>query len=207
MNKLTIKAAGFLLSSGCLVLTGCFGLFKPDASAARHFILTPVARATPGAAAPPLAMGVGQVKVPNYLFESSIAVRKGTNEVGYLPMILWAERLDAGLQRVLAANLAALLPADQVRLSAWQSNEVAAGVYVTIEQFDVDAGGHGVLAAWWRIMSPDGAHLLKAGQTRLTRDGPPPASDPQGAVANLSELIGELSRQLAPAIREATVRR
>ena len=79
------------------------------------------------------------MKLAAYLFNTSLAVRKGTNEIDYLPSALWAERLDTGLQRVLAANLATLLPTDQIRLSAWRSEDVSVEVYVAIERFDVDA--------------------------------------------------------------------
>ena len=158
--------------------------------------------ARPGA----LAVGVGQVKLPAYLFNTSFAVRLGTNEIDYLPSVLWAERLENGLQRVLAANLATLLPTDQVRLSAWRSEDVSAEVYVAMEQFDVDARGHGVLVAWWRILSPGGEKTLRAGEVRLARQGPPPNSDPSGAVATLSELFADFSRQLAQAVQETAPR-
>ena len=131
----------------CACLTGC-SFLKPAQATARHFVLTPLPAAEPAKVAPgALAVGVGQVKLPAYLFNTSLAVRKGTNEIEYLPSALWAERLDTGFQRVLAANLAIVLPTDQIRLSAWRSEDVAAEVYVTIEQFDVDASGRGVLVA------------------------------------------------------------
>src|SRR5262249_34051007 len=129
---------------------------------------------------------------------------KGTNEINYLLLALWAERLDSGLQRVLAANLSTLLPTDQIRLSAWRSEDVSAEVYVAIEQFDVDSSGHGVLVAWWRILSPGGESIRKAGETRLTHQGPSPEPDPSGSVATLSELAADFSRQLAEAIKETT---
>jgi uncharacterized lipoprotein YmbA len=145
---------------------------------------------------------VGHVKVPAYLFDTSLAVRKGTNEISYLPSVLWAERLDVGLQRVLAANLAALLPTDQVHLSAWRSDDVSAEVYVHIQQFDVDTGGRCVLIAWWRILAPGSEKALHTGESRLTRQGSSPENDPAGAIAALSELVGEFSDQLAQAIKE-----
>ena len=120
------------------------------------------------------------------------------------PSTLWAERLDTGVQRVLAANLATLLPTDQIRLSSWRSDDVAAGVYVAIEQFDVDSSGQAVLVAWWRILSPGGEKTLKAGESRLSRQGPSPDASPSGAVATLSELMADLSRQLAQALKETT---
>ena len=186
-----------------LCLTGCFGFLKPAKSTARHFVLTPVATTEPTAAPrSSVAVGVGPVKLAAYLFNTSMAVRQGTNEIDYLPSAIWAERLDTGLQRVLAANLATLLPTDQIRLSAWQTGDVSVEVYVAIERFEVDARGQGVLIAWWRILSPGGEKILKASESRFTRQGRLPDVDPSGAVATLSDLIADMSRQLAQAINE-----
>ena len=187
----------------CLSLTGCFGFLKPVRSNARQFVLTSLPAAEPGAATPDvLAVGVAQVKLPAYLFNSSLAVRKGTNEIEYSTTALWAEHLDSGIQRVLAANLATLLHTDQVRLSAWRSEDVSVEVYVAIEQFDLDSGGKAALVAWWRILAPGGEKILKAGASRLERQGPPPDVDPSGAVGTLSGLLGEFSRRLAQAVNE-----
>ena len=194
-----------VVASTCL--TGCFGFLKPAESTARHFVLTPVSGAPDARAPGALSVGLGQVKVPPYLFDTSLAVRKGTNEISYLTSVLWAERLDTALQRVLAANLSALLPADQVRLSAWRSEEVSAEIYVSIQRFDVDTGGRGVLVAWWRVLAPGGEKTLKTGEAHLSRSGPAPEIDPSGAVATLSELVADLSRQLVEGAKEATGRK
>jgi uncharacterized protein len=201
--RLRVPARLLLALATGLSLTGCFGFLKPVKSTARHFVLTSLPAAEP-AATPrgSVAVGMGPVKLPAYLFNTSFAVRTGTNEIVYLPSALWAERLDTGLQRVLAADLATLLPTDQIRLSAWQSADVSVEVYVAVERFDVDVRGHGVLAAWWRILSPGGEKTLKAGESRLTRQGPAPDADPSGAVATLSELAADLSRHLSQAIKE-----
>jgi len=198
-------AALLIALAVCVCLTGCFGFLKPPHETARHFVLTSLpgpGSVTAIPAAP--AVGVGQVKLPAYLFDTSLAVRKDTNEIDYLPLALWAERLDTGIQRVLAANFATLLSTDRVRLSTWRSEDVGAEVYVTIEQFDVDTSGRGVLVAWWRILSPGGEKTLKTGESRLSRQGPAPGANPSGAVATLSDLLAEHSRQLAQAITEAT---
>ena len=59
-------------------LTGC-GFLKPAKSTARYYVLTPVAATPTGSGS--LAVGLGQVKLPAYLFNTSVAVRQGTNEV------------------------------------------------------------------------------------------------------------------------------
>jgi hypothetical protein len=183
--------------------TGC-GILKPAKSTADHFLLTPMpAGGSAAAGADSLAVGLGPVKLPAYLFNSSLAVRNGVNEVDYLPSALWAERLDSGFQRVLAANLAIALPTDRIHLSAWQSDAVTAEVYVTLEQFDVDSAGRGVLVAQWRIQSPGGEKILKAGVSRLARPGPPPDNGAAGTVATLSELLADFSRELAKSLQGA----
>jgi uncharacterized lipoprotein YmbA len=205
-GKVVPRLAALLTSlAACACLTGCFGFLKPAQETARHFVLTSLpAPATMTELPEGLAVGVRQVKLPAYLFDTSLAVRKDTNEIDYLPLIVWAERLDTGIQRALAANLATLLPTDRVRLSAWRSEDVGAEVYVSIEQFDVDTRGRGVLVARWRVLSPGGKETLKAGESRLSRQGPAPNANPSGAIATLSDLLAEQSRQLAQAITEAT---
>jgi uncharacterized protein len=185
----------------CIGLAGC-SFLKPAHSTTRYYVLTPVAATPSGPGS--LAVGLGQVKLPAYLFNTSLAVRKGTNEIEYLDSSIWAERLDTGFQRVLAANLATVLTTDRIHLSAWQQDDVTAEVYVAIEQFDVDATGRGVLVARWRVISPGGDKMLKAETSRLSRQGPPPDADVSGAIATLSELVADLSRELAQAIQATT---
>jgi uncharacterized lipoprotein YmbA len=188
----------------CLGLPGCSGLFKPAPSSERHFVLTalPAADDTAQTLTAP-AIGLGRVKLPDYLFDTSLAVRQAPNEIRYLPLVLWAERLDVGLQRVLAANLGSLLPSEHIRLSAWRRDHVDVEVHVTIEQFDIHTSGEGVLTARWRIVSPGGAETLEAGESHGRLSGPAPDVDPSGAVATLSSLAADLSRELAHAIRES----
>ncbi len=196
--------AAFTLAT--VAVCGCLNL-KPARQTARYFVLSPIATAP--AAAPDAKLpivGVGIVKIPDYLFKSTMAVRQGTNEVSYLLMDIWAERLNLGIQRILAANLAALVPA-QIRLSDWRSTDVTVGVHVAIEQFDVSNHGEGTLVAWWRVVSPGGEQTLKSGQFRATLAGPAPYNDPQGATGTLSKLAGQLSEEIAGAVKEVAAKK
>lgn len=187
-----------LLSAG---IAGC-GFLKPDKVTERRFILTALPAGGPaGAAAGSIGLGVGQVKIPAYLSGTGLAVRKGANEIEHLPSAIWAERVDVGVQRVLGANLSSLLSTDRLRLSRWSPDEVSAEVYVSVEQFDVDASGRGVLIARWRILAP-GGEQGRSGGSRLSRQGPAPDADAAGAVQILSELVADLSRELAQAIEQ-----
>ena len=186
----------------CACVTGCSFLFlkaAPDTS--RHFVLTSLPPTeTAQVASGTSRVDVVHVKIPSYLFNSSLAVRKGTNEIVYPPGTLWAERLDTGIPRVLAADLSSVLPSEQIRIAVGSSEDVAREISVTIEQFDVSSSGQAVLAAKWHIFSPGGEKAPYSGETRLSRSGPAPDTDPSGAVGTLSDLIVDLSRQLAQAL-------
>jgi uncharacterized lipoprotein YmbA len=181
----------------CVAVTGCF---SPHTVVTRHFILTPTPATEPKTGG--VSLGVRVMNLPDYLMNNSLAVRKNAAEVHYLETALWAERLDHGFERVLAADLAAMIPTDQIRLGAWRAEAVTLEVYVRVEQFDVDQNGKGTLVAWWRITAPGGVKVLKSGEARLTKDGKSPASDPQNIVTTLSDLTAEFSRALAQAVRE-----
>ncbi len=199
--KTTFSPLSFLIAAAGLLLCGCLDL-KPAGHTARYFVLSPVTN-TPPAGATPMPIGVGFVKVPDYLFKDTIAVRKSNTEVEYLLTDLWAEHVNIGFQRVLAADLTSMVPASLIRLSEWRPQDIVAGIYVTVEQFDVDQQGKGVLIAWWRVVSPTGDKVLKSAQFRGSVVGPSPSADPQAATATLSALVGKLSAEIAQAVREA----
>lgn len=182
------------------VVGGC-SFLKPARPAERFFVLTPITtNVTVSGASNRVAIGVAKVKLPGYLFGSAVTMRKDANELQRLPAAVWAERLDVGFQRVLGANLAVLLSTDRLHLSLWQKEDVMAEVHVTIEQFDVDKAGQGVLVVRWRIISPGGEKVLMEGGSRLSRQGPAPDVDTSAAIATLNGLLDEFSRQMAEAI-------
>ena len=184
----------------CACVTGCSCL-KPARETSRHFLLTSLPPTeTANVASGTWRVDVLHVKIPSYLFNSSLAVRKGTNEIVYPPGTLWAERLDTGIPRVLAADLSSLLPSEHIRVAVETSEDIAREIGVTVEQFDVSLSGQAVLVAKWRISSPGRENILHSGESRLSRSGPAPDTDPSGAVGTLSDLIADLSRQLAQAL-------
>ncbi|MGO9991790.1 MAG: membrane integrity-associated transporter subunit PqiC [Steroidobacteraceae bacterium] len=203
-GRIAPHPAAFLMTFiVCACVTGC-SFLKPAPDISRHFVLTPLP-ATEMANASPGASGVGviHVKIPAYLFNSSLAIRKGGNEIVYPPGTLWAERLNTGIPRVLAADLSSLLPSEQIRLlSVGPGDDAAKEIGVTIDQFDVSSTGQAVLVAKWRILSPGGEQMLRSGESRFSRSGPAPDTDPSGAIGTLSDLIADLSRQLAQALND-----
>jgi len=200
-SDLCIPQRVFVTVAGML-LTGC--LLKPVTDSTRHFVLAPIATNEPAQAATGhLSVGIGVVKMPAYLLRNSLAIRDGANEIEYLEDALWGERLDRCLQRTVAANLSRLLSSDSIYLADWWHDQTEARVFINVQQFDVDVGGHGTLIAQWRITVPNRATPLKSGEVRLDRTGASPRGNPKVIAATLSELTAEFSRDLAQSIREA----
>ncbi|MBN8246775.1 MAG: membrane integrity-associated transporter subunit PqiC [Verrucomicrobia bacterium] len=189
-----------LLAAAGIFLAGC--LPKPNTLATRSYVLSPLSdspQAAKAAAGP--AVGIGIVRMPAYLLKPNIAVRADTNEIRYLESSLWAERLDGAFQRALAADLAAQIPTDRMRIGSWSGSEVDRAVYVTVDRLDVDAQGTGTLHAWWRLTSGNGEQTYQFGNPHLTEPGPAPAQHPEAIATTLSRLTQRLADTLAAAIR------
>jgi uncharacterized lipoprotein YmbA len=183
-----------------LFVTGC--MLKRATESTRHFVLTPIpANEIAPAAARHWSIGLGSVRMPSQLLRDFIVVRNGANEVEYLENALWAERLDHGFERTLAANLSRLLSSDGIYLEDWGRDQVMARVSVNVQQFEVDTGGSGTLVAQWRITAPDD-RPLKSGLAQLSRTGASPRGKPEVVATTMSDLAADFSRDLAQSIRD-----
>ena len=186
--------------SVCVLIAGC--LLRPVAITTRQFVLTPSQPAKQSSGQSQLAVGLGSIKMPDYLLRSSMLVRKGDREIEYLESSLWAERLDRLFQRALAANLESQLPGSNIRLSTWLGGDVALAVFVSVDRLDVDAKGTGVLSAHWQIETSDRRKVLKSGECSLNKSGASPFANPEAVAITLSDLTAQFSETLAHAIRD-----
>ncbi len=202
MNTPRVRFAAACAAGLCLM--GC-SFLKPSGVTPRTFVLTPISArpAPPPADAKKIVVGIRPVKLAGYLSAKSFAMRRGLDEIVYLDGVEWAERLDSAFQRVLAANLGALIPTDQVRLTIWGPEAVTVEIEVNVEQFDVDSHGTAVLTAWWRVLSSGGEKVLAAGRFSGSRKGPSPETDSQGAVAAMSGVAADLAEKLAQVTKSA----
>ena len=201
MNLPTAILNSLLLGLVCILPSGC--LLRPAKITTRQFILSPVRPETPLVAQSNVSIGLGAVKMPDYLRRSAMAIRRDGSEIEYLENALWAERLDQSFQRALAAGLRSQLPGSRVQLSSWQLNEVTAAVFVTVDRFDVTTEGRGTLTARWQLESADRRKVLKTGEDRFEKSGPSPQATPEAVAATLSELTAQFAEKLAREIRAA----
>jgi len=117
-STIRARAFGFYFGSAMLgVLLAACSLPEAKPDLTRFYVLTSLARksenTTTAPEHPPRVM-LRSVIVPEYLRGQIIQVRVSENEVRFIDEARWAEPLEAGLDRVLRANLAAHEEAVQV---------------------------------------------------------------------------------------------
>ena len=111
----------------------------------QHYVLSPVIEAPSGGPAGPAAMrvvGVGPVSLPAYLDRPQVVMRPAPDRLDIREFAQWAEPLRDAVTRVVAVNLARLLPDSHVVTFPWRSTEkIRYQVILDIGQMDGPAGG------------------------------------------------------------------
>lgn len=186
-----------------VVLGGCSGLLGRESEPTNFFLLTPM---TASQAAPTVRegpfVGVFPVRLPAYLDRGSIVTRTTANELDVANFYSWGGPLAQNITSVIGENLSVLIPTDRIvpmpaNLSIPTDYEVA----VDIINFERDAAGNVQLNARWMVTRNDGRQLMAVRQSGFqARDVP---FDYDAIVAAMSDLLAELSRDIAAEIRVA----
>lgn len=174
---------------------------------ARFFVLRSVAEppAAPAAAAHRGFVGVVGVRLPGHLDRPQLVTWTAPGELRIDEFLRWGEPLDTGFTRTLAENLAALLPDHFVARLPWRATDVPRCRVVTeLRVFGLHENGEVRLDGRWALLRTRGERPLAGGSVSLARG--PLASGPNGVDAGagvdaMSDLVAELSRTIAAAIR------
>jgi uncharacterized lipoprotein YmbA len=169
--------------------------------ATQHYVLSPVIEvASGGTASPagPLVVGVGPVTLPAYLDRPQMVIRAAPDLIEVREFEQWGEPLRDGVTRVVAVNLARLLPGSRVVAFPWRSTEaIGCQVILDIGQMDGPAGGSVALDARWRVLDRSGSEVA----ARVSR-----LSEPAGTgttAAAMSRALGVLSHDIARELKAA----
>ncbi len=188
-------ATGWRAGFGLLIvlLSSC-ALTRPVRdTAARHLLDAAVpARAT--TASQP-AVALAKPALPAYLDRPQLVSRGAAGELRVLDEQLWSEPLDAGIARVLAANLArltgsgAILPA-----SGFVALEYDRLVELRIERCEPGPDGSLVLEAAWKLQPVTGPEApFRAFRTVV----PAAPASATAQVAATNEALARLARAIA----------
>jgi hypothetical protein len=112
----------------------------------------------------------------------------------------WGEDLDRGLARVVADDLAILVPATQVRTFPWRdSAPMDYRVSIDVQRFERTSDGAVVLEARWAVHREDEATAVIRRSARIVEEVG--SSDYAAAAGAMSRAAARLSQEIAAAIR------
>ena len=194
---ITLLALVTLLGSGC-------GAAPPPTL----YLLTAPGDGAPGVAVGepvrPLAVALGPITVSDYLDRTDIVRRASDNRLAFDDNRRWAEPLRAGVQRVVAAELARRLGA-----GTWIGNGSSRGgpvdveVAIDVDTYELNAAGQVVLSASWEIrpIGDERKPVRRHSHYQRTVPGNPQGgTDTEGQVAAMSAELGDLAADLAAAL-------
>jgi len=191
MRVVAVVACLALVAGGCVL--------KHSASA-RLYVLQAVAR-EPAAAtgdAPRGVLGVQRVSVPAWMDRPEITSRTGRGEIVADPLARWGEPITRGIQRVIAENLAALLPTRHLVAAPYPVGQpVDHRLDIAITEGARQSDGTVLLEARWAILDRDGAVLVQRRSSYRTGV----AATAEATVGATSEALALLSGDIATAVR------
>lgn len=165
----------------------------------RAYVLAPASPAVLPAPGRGPAVGVGPVMIPGYLDRTAIVVRAAGDEVRLSEDHRWAESLKDGVARVVAENLAGMIPTDAIAVYPWKTPwAIQYRVALEIMRFDGPLGGPLILSARWRLLDGAGRELV----LRAVNLSEPASDGTYGALVSAqSRLLARLSQDIAAEIK------
>lgn len=152
---LTLVLGIFLLTN---VLTGCIGGTSPRSV---YYVFTPTQplQHQPQKLVSKIDVGVGPVKLPDFLDRPEIVTRQGENQLIVNEFHRWGDSLEAQINHVLAENLSTRL---NVIVYPWERPLAPKyQLYIDIRRFDGNTGGSVTLKAkWWLVETADDNRLI-----------------------------------------------
>lgn len=205
MTRIAMAWLALVMVAGCSVAS----VLEPRKDLTRYYVLSPMDASLRGipltySAAGEIrsvAIGLGPVKFPAYLAREEIITRSSPNRVVVSDIDQWAEPLDKNFVSVLGQNLTIVLGA-QVRTFPWyRTAALDYQIALDIARFDTDSAGTAVVLGRWEIENPINGDQLNSGEINLSET----ARSGETSAATLSRATGDLSTQLADAIRSTKV--
>ena len=183
------------------------GLEACTSTPSRFYLLNSLSTSEPMAvpAAPQgPVIGVGPITLPKYLDRPQIVTRASRNQLTLGEFDRWAEPLQDNVSRVLAENLARLIPTDHILLNPGpRSTPVDYQVTVEVRQFDGGLGGESTLLARWSIL--DGAER-ELFNRMVHLHAPSGGQGYEAMVVVMNQMLDTLSRDIATAIQNLASR-
>ena len=198
-NVLFLRWLPVILVMGLFFLNGCLGRSQSP----RFYTLSPLtedkAMAKSDTQARDTRIGIGPIKVADYLDQSKLVTRTGDNRLLKAEFDLWAGALKDNLTNVLAENIGLLLPTERIFIYPWRLSEpVDYQVILDVVRFDGDLEKDAWLVARWNIVDGKDKELLEVGRSSIRE--PVTGSGFDALVTAQSRALAKLSHEIVEAI-------
>ena len=192
-----------ILVIGLFFLNGCLG----KSQAPRFYTLSPItedkAMAKSDTPARDASIGIGPIKLADYLDQSKIVTQTGDNRLVKAEFDLWAGALKDNLTNVLAENIGLLLPTEQIYIYPWRLSEpMDYQIILDVVRFDGDLGKDAWLVARWSIVGGKDKELLAVSRSSIRE--PVTGSGYDALVTAQSRALAKLSHEIVEAIHAAS---
>lgn len=184
---------------------GCTGKSQPT----RFYTLTSMADDTSSgeekSGTRDLSIGIGPVKLADYLTQSRIVTRTGANKIDQADFDQWSGSLQNNVSNVLADNIGRLLGTEKIVVHPWRSfMTIDYQVVVDIVRLDGQPGDEATLEARWIVLAGRDNSIIDIKRSTIIEatDAPGYAS----LAAAQSRALGRLSKEIALSIHEAAVK-
>jgi hypothetical protein len=200
IRSLWFRLRVFLLGVGLVAGLGCAG-----SAPAKFYTLSPLpipggVKSEKEAADRALAIGIGPVRLPQYLVRKEIVTRTDANKIDLAEYDLWGGSLQDDFSRNLLENLSLLLAGNQVSLSPWPGmGTLDYRVGVDVTRFDGNRGGDVVLIANWTIRGGEGTKVILVQNSRIQE--PSGGQSYEAMVGGMSRALGRLSGEIGEVIK------
>jgi uncharacterized lipoprotein YmbA len=196
-------------SRGLAVILAIFAIFLGGCSRSqspRFYALSPIQedlviskRESPARNA---VIGIGPVKLADYLDQSELVTRTGDNQAVKAEYDRWIGSFKDDLINVLADNIGFLLPTERIYLYPWRpSVPIDYQVVLDVVRCDGRLGDAVWLVARWSIFRGPDKKLLKTNRSSIRE--PVTGADYAALVAAQSRALARLSQEIAEAIQGA----
>jgi uncharacterized lipoprotein YmbA len=200
---MTLRRFAFL---ALLVASACRILPAPRPEPVAFYTLGfPVPEAR-GLGARSLVVGLGPIKLPGYLDQTSLVRRLDNEQIALIPNARWASPLPKQFERALALRLMDALGArDVVLFPWWPGQRIDVAVELTVLGFETDAAGMARLDAFWTVTRGRSNSTVGQGQAQVREavEGEGPAA----GVAALDRALARLAAAMADDVRRAPAAR
>ena len=147
-----------------------------------------------------VVLGIGPIKMPEYLDRPQIMTRTEGNELDYTEFHKWAEPLKDNFSRVLGENLSTLIPTNRIFFFPWRrAAQVNHKIAADVIRFEGALGGVSTLSVRWTLYRIDdkgrenGARHEKIRVRSRQATGP----DYNSTVSALNQNLEAFSREVA----------